>query len=285
MANLHKIFIGFNEKLELTPTKLSYLKTSEQNIKKYIKQHFKEKYPELTFNLVRQGSYSLGTMIRTCNDYCDVDFGLRFFPFPKKLQPITLQKYVAEALYYVKSNTPIHKKKCIRLNYRGNYHIDVTLYGLENFSGSPKLATKDGWEDSDPSKFKKWFEDSGGKKLSQMKRVVKYLKAWSDYKGKGILKGVVITVLVGQHFVPDKRDDISLKQTTIQILNHLRDNWSCEMPVSPFDDLIENMSQTSSIEVESRLNSLIHDAEIAIAKNTNEEKAIYLWKKHLGKYF
>ncbi len=286
MADLHSYFMQFNKDLELTASKAKQLKTSEQNIKKYIKKYFEEKHSNLSFKMIRQGSFVLETMIRNKSDKCDVDFGLRFFPIPKNLQPITLQKYVKDALTNVNNSTyPIHKKKCIRLEYKKDYHIDVTVYGLEDFYSSPKLATKDGWEDSDPSSFKKWFFEAGNNHLPQLKRVVKYLKAWSNYKGGDILKGVAITILAAQNFVSNKRDDISLFKTASKILDELEDNWECLMPVSPYDDLLENMSETSINTLYSRLTSFVKDADKATLKQTKETEALRIWKKHLGKYF
>ncbi len=286
MADLHNYFLKFNNSLNIPSSKNSRVKRSERNIKSYITKFFDANHPDLNFQMVRQGSLSLNTMIRTKEDTCDVDFGLRFFPMPKHLQPITLQNYVKLALTTVNNSTyPIHKKKCIRLVYKGDYHVDVTVYGVKSFSSSLKLATKEGWEDSDPSKFKKWFEEKGENNLEQLKRIVKYLKAWSNYKGSNILKGITITVLAAQNFKPSKRDDISLYNTTCKIFESLQINLECPMPVSPYDDLIENISLTKTEVLHSRLKSLIRDAEKAILKQTKDSEAFRLWKKHLGKYF
>jgi hypothetical protein len=283
MANLHGQFLNFDEKLNITTSKQQKLKISERNIKNNIKKYFLN-HPNLKFSMVRQGSYSLGTMIRNKSDYCDIDFGLRFFPFPN-LTPNTLQKYVKEALTNINQSLPVCKNKCIRIKYKGDYHLDITIYGLKGFNQTPFLATRNGWEESDPSKLKKWFDGKGNNNLPQLRRIVKYIKAWSDFKGKGLLKGIVITILVAECFVPNKRDDLALKETVKKIFYRLKGNWVCKRPVYPFEDLLDILSDTNSEMILTRLNYFIRDAEVATLNKTNEPQANILWKRHLGKYF
>ena len=147
------------------------------------------------------------------------------------------------------------------------------------------MATKDGWEESDPSKFKKWFEEKGGKNIAQLKRVVKYFKAWADSKGNKMPKGVVLTVLVAENFVAKTRDDISLRETAIKILNVLEYDFSCIMPVSPFDDLIEELSNSNQDFILKKLNNFVTDAILATQTKTKEFKSLQLWHRNLGKYF
>lgn len=283
MANLHEQFLIFDENLNITISKQQKLKISEKNIKNNIKKYFL-KYPNLKFSMVRQGSYSLGTMIRTKSDYCDIDFGLRFFPFPN-LTSITLQKYVKEALTNINQSSPVCKNKCIRIKYKGDYHLDITIYGLKGLNQTPFLATRNGWEESDPSKFKKWFDEEGNNNLHQLRRIVKYIKAWSDFKGKGLLKGIVITVLAAECFVPRKRDDLALKETVEKIFYKLKEDWFCKKPIYPFEVLLDISSNIHSEMILTKLNYFIRDADIAILNKTDKHQAKILWKRHLGKYF
>lgn len=60
MANLHKDFLFFNNSLNITNGKLAQLKTSEANIKRYIKSYLTKKNVPVP-TLIRQGSFALGT--------------------------------------------------------------------------------------------------------------------------------------------------------------------------------------------------------------------------------
>lgn len=284
MANLHETFLDFDKKLNITKTKSDRIRVSELNIKKAIKKYF-DLYPNLRYTFARQGSFALGTLIRTKTDTCDLDFGLKFFPFPN-LKPPTLQKYICEALKNIQNSTyPINKKKCVRLLYKSDYHIDVTVYAIDTFKDSPFLATKDGWEESDPSSFKKWFEEKGGKNIAQLKRIARYFKAWADNKGNKMPKGVVLTVLVAENYVSKNRDDISMLETAIKILSVLEDDFKCIMPVAPYDDLIEDLSNSNKDFIIKKLHNFVKDAELATHQKTKELKGLQLWRRNLGKFY
>jgi hypothetical protein len=269
MANLHEEFLFFNNALNIPKGKLEQLKTSEANIKRYIKSYLTEKKVPVP-TLIRQGSFVLGTLIRNKTDTCDIDFGVRFFPDPQFAAP-TLQKYIRDALLKVQNSTlPKHKDKCIRLHYKAGYHIDVTVYIQTNFNEPIRLATKNGWLDSNPSGFKKWVEVQGGKQIAQLKRLIRYTKAWADQQGKNMPKGVALTTLIAKDFVPNSRDDLSLLYTLKSVYDILQEDFCCEMPVEPFLGRLEN---------------LIKNLEKATHTRLSDEKAKALIKGHFGKYF
>lgn len=286
MTSLHKHFIGFDSRLNITPTKAKQIRTSELNIKRAIKKYFSEQYVLRGFKYSRQGSYSLKTLIRTKNDTCDLDFGIRIFPFPK-VSAITMQKHIVKALALVNNSTfPTHKKKCVRLEYHNGYHIDITTYGIESVkSDLLQLATKDGWEESNPTLLKKWFEETGGKDIAQLRRLVKYFKAWADNKGVKMPKGVALTILVAENYISHRSDDTSLIKTARAIETAVNNSFVCIMPVEPYDNLFDNFSYGKEEYFLKKIEQLINDGEIASAKSTNDEKAIKLWKRHLGKFF
>jgi hypothetical protein len=283
MANLHEDFLFFNNALNIPSSKLTKLKTSEANIKRYIKSYLTEKKVPVP-TLIRQGSFALGTLIRTKTDTCDIDFGVRFFPDPQFATP-TLQKYIRDALTKVSNSTlPKHKDKCIRLHYKAGYHIDVTVYVHTNFNEPIRLATKNGWLDSNPSGFKKWVEERGGKQAVQLKRLIRYIKAWAGQQGKNMPKGVALTTLMANGFVPHFRDDLSLLYTLRNVYDNLEEDFCCEMPVVPFDDLLERMYE-HRYSFLNKLESLINNLEKATHARLGNDKAKALIKGHFGKYF
>lgn len=97
--------------------------------------------------------------------------------------------------------------------------------------------------------------------------------------------GLTLTVLACNHFVErEDRDDESLYHTLIGIYNALDSKWSCEMPATPFDDLLERYDQTFKENFMHALSSLINDAKAALAEDS-KYKASKLWKNHLGTRF
>ncbi len=84
MSNCQNLFQIFNSNLSITTSKKERLMTSRDNLRAMIRKYFSEKHAEYKPKFRGQGSYSLGTMIRTKEDTCDLDNGVYFFPKPKE---------------------------------------------------------------------------------------------------------------------------------------------------------------------------------------------------------
>lgn len=286
MSNCHNLFQTFNGNLNITPTKKSKLMASRDTLRDKIRDHFKEKHPEYKPKFRGQGSYSMGTMIRTKEDTCDLDNGVYFFPKPKETAT-TMQNWIWDAVEDATSEKPQHREKCIRVIYKGDYHIDLPVYYKEsdtNDSENPHLAVKDtGWTKSDPKEFKDWFRKKKDTK-GQLVRTVRYLKAWCDNRAKKMPNGLTMTVLACNNIRYNDRDDIALRDTLKEVRSSLKSAWSCVMPTTPNDDLLKNYSGSKDYFFEA-IDAFIEDADKAIDEEKNQLKASKLWQKHLGSYF
>lgn len=288
MANCHSLFSTFNtDELKLTGTKKDRMCTSRDDLRKRIKKHFAEKHPDYKPRFYIQGSYKMGTVIRTEEDTCDMDNGVYFFPKPKETAT-TMQKWVLEAVEGATSTAPEHKKKCVRVIYKGDYHIDLPVYYRDSSEGdtSPSLAVKgEGWYGSDPKKFWEWYQEKKDKK-PQVVRLIRFEKAWSDYKRKSVRmpKGVALTVLCVKHRVLDDRDDKALYYTLKAIRDELKWSFKCIMPVIPNDDLLASFTDKQRDDFMAELDAFVDDAKKAIDE-PNQLKASKLWRKHLGDRF
>ena len=288
MANCHPLFTTFNtDKLKLTGTKKDRMCTSRDDLHERIENHFAEKHPEYEPRFRTQGSYKMGTVIRTEDDTCDMDYGVYFFPKPKETAT-TMQKWVLEAVEGATSTPPVHKKKCVRVIYKGDYHIDLPVYYRDSSEGdgSPYLAVKDeGWFGSDPKKFWEWYQDKKAGK-PQVTRLIRFQKAWSDHKRKSLRmpKGVALTVLCTKHHVLDDRDDKALYYTLKAIQDELKSSFTCVMPVTPNDDLLVRFTSKQQQDFLAELDAFVDDAKKAI-NEPNQRKASKLWQKHLGDRF
>lgn len=286
MSNCHNLFQTFNGNLTISSSKKDKLMTSRDNLRDMIRKHFKEKHSEYKPKFRGQGSYSLGTMIRTKEDTCDLDNGIYFFPQPKETAT-TMQSWVWDAVENATSEKPQHRSKCIRVIYKGDYHIDLPVYYKEsetNDDENPHLAVKDtGWSKSDPKEFSKWFKDKKDKD-GQLVKIVRYLKAWCDNRAKKMPTGLTMSVMACRNIKHNDRDDICLRDTLKEIKARLKEEWSCKMPTTPHDDLLENYSGNKDYFFEC-IDAFINDATKAIEQETNQLKASKLWQKHLGSYF
>ena len=152
MANLDSNFQEFFSELQITDTKRQKMIASHNNLRKKIKNHFKANHPEYKPSFYIQGSYKMGTTIRTKEDECDLDDGCYFIPKPN-VTANTLQGWVKEAVEGITDASPLHKNKCIRVQYTAGYHIDLPVYRKDTNSDEehPELAVRHkGYELSDP---------------------------------------------------------------------------------------------------------------------------------------
>lgn len=283
MANCDNLFKEFNENLKITSSKRERLMTSRDNIHDKIIAKFKEDHSEYIPQFYIQGSYKMNTMIRTKDDTCDLDYGVYFESNPDDVTGTTLQNWIKDAVTGITGSTPIHKKKCITVDYAADYNIDLPVLWYDDEENEhPKLAVKDGdWQDDDPREFVDHFNSLKDDK-GQLVRMVNYLKAWCDNKRNKMPSGLSMTVLAMNHFQSNDRDDLALKFLLIEIENELNREFKCAVPTTPQDDLFEEYNSTRRQNLMDNLSDFIADAKQAIDER-NQLKASKLWQKHIGK--
>jgi hypothetical protein len=279
---------------------------------------------ELEFH--SQGSFVMDTIINPCrkDDSYDLDDGVYFIGAlsrQNRPQPETFHRWIYRSIEAGKSTNEfekiIDKNTCIRVLYKGNnsdfnYHIDIPIY-YNVIANEPDLADKkEWWHISNPIEFIIWFENltnSGFKreyileqknyyedysrwlenlikKDHQLRRIVRYLKSWGDFKKEDMPPGVVMTILAGYNYVPNERDDISLKETLGAMNIFLSQNgFKCPRPTSPVgEDLFKEYSANRKEYFKNALNSFVESATKAI-QNPNQKESCMEWKKHLGNRF
>ncbi len=283
MANLDTLFQKFNNELSITNSKKTKLMESKNHLREKIRSYFKKNHDGYTPDFFIQGSYKLKTLIRTKDDTCDLDYGVYFKNNPDNVSGTTLQKWVKDAVDGTTDATPTHKKKCIRVDYKAGYNIDLPVLVFdENKDAHPLLAVKNSnFQIDDPKEFVDYFQEN---KSDQMVRIIRYLKAWCDHKRQDMPSGLAMTVLSLKHLQENQRDDVSLKYTLIEIEKDLKRNFKCKMPTTPKDDLFEDFSDAKKKNFMDNLSAFIADAKKAIDE-PNQLKASRLWRKHLGERF
>ena len=294
MANCHKLFKDFNgEGYLLVPqSKIDNLEASDENVRTEIRDYFQENHPNYVPKFYKQGSNEMGTMVRTKDDTCDLDDGVYFKSNPDNVSCSTLQKWVKEAVDGITDSTPSHRKKCITVDFKSGYNIDLPVLLFDkSIDLHPKLAVKDGdFIEDDPKEFFKYFNKIAS---AQLIRIIRYLKAWCDFKKAKMPSGLALTILAMDNFQKNDRDDVAMKYTLIEIENSLTANFQCVMPTTPKDDLFKDFDKTQKEgERKTRkdnfldsLSTFITDAKSAVDEEKNQLKASRLWQKHLGNRF
>lgn len=281
MANTHNLFQEFNSSLQINSSKKERLIKSRDNLRNKIRKYFLENHSKYHPKFFMQGSYKMGTMIRTKDDTCDIDDGVYFDSNPEDVTCTTLQTWVKNAVDG-STDSISHRKKCITVDYKTDYNIDLPVYLFKKEENHPLLAIKNGdWREDDPKEMVTAFnveKDDNG----QLIKIVRYLKAWSDFKRQKMPSGLAMTILAMNNIQTNDRDDIALKFTLIEIERTLKNEFKCVVPATPYDDIFDEYDNTRKNNFLSNLSDFIADAKKAVDEEKNQLKASKLWQNHLG---
>ena len=121
----------------------------------------------------------------------------------------------------------------------------------------------------------------------QLRRVIRYLKAWKDYRESknSSLKlpaGFILTILVCNHYKESDRDDLALCDTVESIRNELDWNFVCFRPTTPEGE--ELLGKYNAEKVLHELEVFAGNAQRAIDSDCEEESSKY-WRKEFGDRF
>ena len=155
--------------------------------------------------------------------------------------------------------------------------------------GAYLLAEKGekGWHQSDPLALTDWFKGRVKVHGEQLRRIVRYLKAWSDFqssrRGK-MPNGLILTVLASDHFCADARDDISCANTLRALADDVRIIFYVYNPVDAAEELTSRLTDQQK----KRFQDAISDAADAAAeaiKIDDRYEASNIWRKQFGDRF
>lgn len=305
MANLHETFTEFDSIIKLNSTKKTSLRTSRNSIRDDIRKYFKEKRDKHSVSFKGQGSFMMNTTIKPISSEYDLDDGVYIFGKEEDRPTCqTAHNWILEVVKNRTSSESLDKNTCVRVVYKSDYHVDLPIYYKVDKSDDeyslddeiPQLAhLSKGWIESDPYAFKKWFDDQA-KGKPQLKRIVRYLKAWSDKKqndnsGLRFPSGMVFTILASNNFVQDERDDVSLLETLKAIQKDIDDirfykSYECYRPtVDKNENLLNKYSaKTTKENFLNALDSFIKSGDQAMELESKKD-ACAKWQKHLGNRF
>ena len=286
MANLHQAFIDFNEKIKLTEAKKNDIRQRRDVVRDKIRSFFKDtlKYNQPKFQ--SQGSFTINTALNPINgNEVDIDDGIYLqhvsqdeneWPSPREVH-----KFIVKALGDHTKDGCESKTSCVRLTYANDFHIDFPIYIMKN--GHARLAnTKTNtWIKSDSKDFKDWFYNN--RKNEQTNRIIRYLKAWRDFT-KTDFTSIELTILVVNNFYGDDRDDAALYQTLKKCVTFLNTNRGIKKPVSPYEDLWENYSESKKNTLIQKLSDLMNDIATAI-NNQSDNRASIIMREQFGDRF
>ena len=281
MADINKLFETFNDNITLTSAKSDDVRTGRDALREKIKKWFKDN-DKLQPDFCWQGSFAMKTTINPLGDKeYDLDDGIYLNGHSDKEisgwpSTTTVHGWIKDAVDGHTLETPIDKNTCVRVVYAKGYHIDYPIYILENGVNARLAHKANGWIESDPKEFKNWFIGKVNSHGEQLRRIVKYLKAWKDFKDVS-LKGIEITILVANNIcIYEGRDEEALKRTLNQIIDRLEVSFECLKPVAPFENLFDGISQTKKNNIINALKFLKSKVELAINEDDQLKASEYM---------
>lgn len=316
MANCQNQFIAFNQSIRLTDDQREMLKRVRNELRTRMNNEYQrirggESY-QLSFQ--SQGSFVMDTIIQPANEDYDLDDGVYFIGnLPEDQRPKTHEyhEWIIESIgKYEPAFDPEPKHTCVRVPFKLGFHIDLPPYYTENYE-HPELAHRtEGWKTSNPVEFINWFEEkinSGfrkaflyerekyeddfnkwlsdiRKKDAQLRRIVRYFKAWADNSKKEYMPpGIIFTILAAENYVSDERDDVSFYRTAQRVLTTLEANGcECIRPTTPSgEDLFGSYTPADKKRFLDDLEKLVTIGRQAIEAK-NQRDACLKWKSEFG---
>jgi len=291
MADLHAEFGKYHEKIALTSAKKKSLRTSRDALRDRIRKYFRETLKVKAPKFHQQGSFPMVTTIVPLNGEFDVDDGVYLQHLDESddsewPEPAEVHRWLVEATDGQTDEKTIDKETCVRVQYAGQYHVDMPSYATkeEIYYLSKK---KGGWSESDPKAITDWFKGEVGEHGEQLRRMVRYFKAWADFQAQDrgeFVSSIVLTVFVTEEFVSDDRDDVAMRKTADAIWNRICTGVTVKNPKDASECMSDRLSENQKVELQDAIQDLSHGAGDAISESDPGE-ASKTWRELLGNRF
>ena len=238
--NLHTEFKRFDENIKLTTSKKEQILRSRNAVRDKIRSYFKVDLKTNQPKFMWQGSFAMNLALNPIDENeVDIDDGLYLkhvnendietWPTPKETH-----KMILNALKDHTQTGCEDKTSCVRVIYKNTYHVDIPIYIMHGSHAKLANVKSNKWETSDSKDFRDWFYNN--RKDEQTSRIVRYLKAWRDYKNLDFAS-IELTILVTRFHIRNEDDGLALKLTIDNIYTNLSTYKKIEKPVAPYENL------------------------------------------------
>lgn len=275
MVDIDDLFKKFDSRIQLSYFKESELRRGRDVLRLKIKKWFQNN-GKLIPKFCWQGSFAMKTTISlSINQEYDLDDGVYLNAVYADYSPHSVHSWIRQAVVG-HTQKVIDKDTCVRVVYANKYHIDYPIYIIDG-NGNANLAHKTkGWIVSDPKAFKDWFIDLVNRNGEQLRRTVRYLKAWKEFS-RTPLKGIELTILVAENFSATHYGDLYILCDTVEnIIHNLSRNYSCEKPVLPYEDLFASHTSFKKMNIMQSFNELHYHLLLAYTSDNLSETVSHL---------
>lgn len=292
MADLHNELTTFHDCIALTPGQKAVLWNIRNAIRERIRYYFRE-ILKIRFPKFRgQGAYATDTTVHPIGGEYDIDDAIYLQHLDNQDNSDwpaaeTVHQWLMKATDGHLDEKTMDLRTCVRIRYAGQYHVDLPAYSECN--GQYHLAVKGEakWPYSDPLALTRWFTAMVKLYGEQLRRLVRYIKAWADFQSarRGKMPGgLILTVLTANHFQGHARDDIALANTFQAISNAVSTIFFVLNPVDIHEALTERLTDAQKKRFQVAIKAAADNTNQAIAQE-DKQQASHLWRKQLGDRF
>jgi len=275
------------DKLQLNQTRRDKAEQSYKAVSDWLKEDV-ILFGKHDINVYPQGSYRLGTTVKPKGkDEYDLDFVVEVDFDYKKLKPEkllnNLERRLKESETY--KDKIERKKRCVRINYEGDFHLDIIpalpgdCFQGDNLKISDRKLKE--WLDSSPKGYIKWFESKYVSQRILLEKAAEVEELPSSLPYTFIQPLQRIVQLIKRHrdvYFNDRVEDQAPRSIILTTLAAIFYNSSASE-----NDALLNILTCVKREIDSN-----PYGKIVIVNPTNpNEKYSDLWdeKPHLYKYF
>jgi hypothetical protein len=306
----------FNERIKLDATRRGRIDSAVANFIAYCENDI-ELHKVMAEKPFLQGSVATGTVIKPLlGDEFDVDviypFNLNNFnnPSPTGIVDWFVGRLQLSADY---KQRLIIKPRCARLNYAGDFHVDIIPSAKDKGDMQPyAVPTRDkvGWKKNDPKGFSAWVQNKDvasqwidGAGDGRFKRACRFLKRWRDHRfgDESAPSSMLLITVLGKHappgwnyfpqvenlLYPEHQCDAAYLYDLVRITIGCIETQGHEgymNPTIPEENLAAGWEGTHSVLFVSRLRSLADGLWKAMNAIT-EAEATQLYQAALGNSF
>ena len=296
--NANGSFRKFNSEIRLADSKRIKLKGNRFALRGKVKLYFKDMGWQIP-SFYSQGSFPLKTNLNpirkedpdgSIKQKYDLDDGVYFICPSRKRETASTYHNRVKASVAGHASGIKDKNACVRVEYADGHHIDLPIYWMEREDDVPQLAHKSkNYINSDPKAFKEWVDGkiSDSKYTGQLRRIIRFLKAWKDYcesrnPSIRLPSGFVFTILACSHYESNERDDLALRNTVRKIKAALDYSYTCYPPTTPNgEDLLGRYNRNICL---SELEKFLNDAASAIDSSSKGQTS-ECWRRIFGNRF
>lgn len=249
-----------------------------------------------SFDYRNQGSYAMHTINQQPNRDYDIDVAVIFSKDDLPSSALDARKRIESAMREGGRSfiqPPEALTNAVRVYYAEGHHIDLAVYRCheDRCENSTYEHAGSDWTARDPMEITNWFNDvvreqspakeaGASVKQNQMRRIVRWLKAFSKSREHWNLPGgLIISVLVAECYRSDPdRDDLSLYSTMVSVRNRLQLREEITDPVDSSQMLTNRSVDRGRVRrFRERLDEAISRLEVLHEPQCTDEQAIKAW--------